>query len=342
MIDPMLVYLADAVIGARTLEDLARPLLELMQQVTGFDTTFLTTVDESRGVQQVIYTHGSQRLPIPEQLQAAWGDTLCKRAYTDGQRFSSDVASRWGDSPVGRQLGIAAYLTEPVLTSDGALFGTLCAANAERKELPDNAETIMRLGAVLIGERVDRDRLLQHLQAANLQLASQSLVDDATGLPNRRALREELSRMLVWAARCQVTLQIALVDLENCKDVRVAHGQRVGERLLRTIGSQLQRAVQPGDLVARHDGDALVVVSAAPPGCDAEADAALAQRLAERTSARLDADGLPVEFPGTPVGVVHVAPLSLEGRDWLAEADAALHAVDRAQRVVAAETDTIP
>jgi diguanylate cyclase len=67
-LDPLLLDLADSVAGTRSLEGLARPLLELLGTVLGMESTYLTTVDEAAGLQHIVYARNSQQLQIPEGL----------------------------------------------------------------------------------------------------------------------------------------------------------------------------------------------------------------------------------------------------------------------------------
>ncbi|MOA24362.1 putative diguanylate cyclase YeaP [compost metagenome] len=78
-------------------------------------------------------------MQIPEGLSVPWEDTLCRRALEESQTFSNDVDLRWGDSDAARALQIQTYLSTPVRLTDGALYGTLCAASSERHGLPSQA-----------------------------------------------------------------------------------------------------------------------------------------------------------------------------------------------------------
>ena len=64
--DSFFAQLSDSVTTARTLEDLARPLLEMLEAVTGLESTYLTTVDVAEGLQHVVYARNSRELQIPE------------------------------------------------------------------------------------------------------------------------------------------------------------------------------------------------------------------------------------------------------------------------------------
>jgi diguanylate cyclase len=188
--DTLLTQLSSSVSSARTLEDLTRPMLEMLEAVTGLESTYLTRIDLEQGLQHILYARNARQLQIPEGLAVPWGDTLCKRALDEGRVYTDNVAECWGDSDAARQLGIQTYVSTPVRTDSGGLYGTLCAASGERQPLPANATNVLGLFARLIGHQVEREQLFQRLSAANAELATHAATDALTGLPNRRAFLE--------------------------------------------------------------------------------------------------------------------------------------------------------
>src|ERR1051325_3356646 len=172
--------LADSVTGAQSLEELVRPLLELLQAVTGLESTYLTRIDTTAGGQHVVYARNTLRLQIPEGLEVPWEGTLCKRALEEGRLYTDDVANCWADSEAAMALGIATYTSTPVRIEDGTLYGTLCAASGERKPLADGAEKILYMFSRLIGQQIERERLVHALRQANDSLAVSALTDTTT------------------------------------------------------------------------------------------------------------------------------------------------------------------
>ena len=117
--DQLLARIAQSLSSSKSLEQLTRTLLELLEEVSGFVSTYLTQIDFGKNVQHVLFSRNSARLTIPEGLSVAWGDTLCKRALDDGLRYAADVSERWGDSAAARDLGIKTYTSVPVRTGEG-------------------------------------------------------------------------------------------------------------------------------------------------------------------------------------------------------------------------------
>ena len=308
--DPLLTRLSHSLHQAQSQEELVRPLLEMLEQVTQLESTYLTRIDLEQDLQHVLYARNTQQMQIPEGLSVPWQDTLCRRALSEGRMCTTDVAECWGDSQAARALGIQTYVSAPVRMSDGHLYGTLCAASAQTALLPPDTESVLQLFAKLIAQHVEREQLLQRLQAHNAQLAHQAFTDPLTQLPNRAALREELQRLLARAQRTHSSVLVAFIDLDGFKAVNDRHGHAAGDLLLRTLAQQLQHSLRAGDMVARMGGDEFVVVT--PVDGTAREVAVAQQGLEQRLRAASVCDlvlpqGSTLHYPGASVGVVPVS-----------------------------------
>jgi len=328
--------LADSVSHARTLEELVRPLLELLQAVTGLESTYLTTIDEDAGVQHILFARNTHRLQVPEGLSVPWEGTLCKRALEEGRPYTDDVANCWSDSAPARALGIATYASTAVRTDDGSLFGTLCAASDERKPLADGAEQVLHMFSRLIAQQVDRERLVHALRQANDALAVSALTDATTHLPNRRALMNEMARRLDSPQAENQVLIVAFIDLDKFKAINDQFGHDAGDRLLMAIGGRLQRALRAGDFAARLGGDEFVVLASSSRADAADTAVALEARLQTATTGRFNLDGHVIDYAGPSIGVIVAAAHSRSPEVLLAQADAEMYVAKRARKEAAA------
>lgn len=306
----LLDHLSESVTAARSVEELTRPLLEMLEAVTGLESTYLTSIDEAQGVQHVLYARNSSAMQIPEGLTVPWNDTLCKRALEEGRTFTDDVPACWGDSQAARDLGIRTYVSKPVRMGNGALYGTLCAASTQRRPRTPEAERILTLFAYLIGQQVEREQLIQKLLVANEKLAAVAATDQLTGLPNRRALVQALDRMLAQGRRRQMGVQIAFLDLDGFKAINDTHGHEVGDQFLVAIAERLRSVLRTEDLAARLGGDEFVVVSLSDHAGDSahSAQDALSHRITQATQGRFDLPGASLDYGGASVGVVTITP----------------------------------
>ncbi len=130
------------------------------------------------------------------------------------------------------------------------------------------------IGSVLVEHReelepVERDRIVESVtQAApvlanlrNLAVAEIRAATDAlTGLPNARALRDSLKRMIAQAARAQSTLSAILCDLDHFKQVNDVYGHDKGDVALAAAAAALRTGLRESDIAGRYGGEEFLLL----------------------------------------------------------------------------------
>ncbi len=84
--------------------------------------------------------------------------------------------------------------------------------------------------------------------------------DQLTGLFNRYYLLETLERELARASRLQVSVTVAILDIDHFKDYNDNFGHEAGDEVLRTTASMLKDAVRSTDIVCRYGGEEFLIV----------------------------------------------------------------------------------
>jgi len=187
-----------------------------------------------------------------------------------------------------------------VLRSDD---GAVVAAGAgraagERLELPLTAGA-ERFGTLeLVGHGFDADQrmtaasLASHaaiaLENARLHrvVERQALVDELTGLANRRRCEGALASEIARAERFDTRLTLVLADLDDFKAVNDEHGHPAGDDVLRRFTRVIRETVREADFSGRWGGEEFLLLL---PGTDAAGGA----NLAERMRGALAGTGLP-------------------------------------------------
>jgi diguanylate cyclase (GGDEF)-like protein len=149
--------------------------------------------------------------------------------------------------------------------------------------------------------------LLRHHRLA-LERATR---DGLTDLPNRRAFEDELGQGVAAAARTQVPLALALLDLDNFKLTNDRHGHPQGDELLRRVAAVL-RDGRAADRTYRIGGDEFALLM---PGTDEPG----AQIVVRRLVRRLGESGASVS-----IGIATMRA-GYSAEELRAEADAALY-----------------
>ncbi|WP_118183932.1 GGDEF domain-containing protein [Paraburkholderia phosphatilytica] len=332
--DWLLARLSESVSSAKSLEELTRPLLEMLETVTGLESTYLTSIDLDGGVQLVQFARNSGEMEIPEGLEVPWSDTLCKRSIDEGRSFTADVESCWGDSEAAAQLGIRTYASSPIYTSTGLLVGTLCAASQDNHSFSDRSRSALNLFSKLIAQHIEREMLVNQLRASNEHLAKHALTDALTGLPNRRSLLDELARLLARAAREGSHVMVGVIDLDGFKEINDTFGHAAGDRFLQACARRIGLAVRESDMLARLGGDEFAIVGPGPrdAGVACDATVTMARRVSDSLVGSIDIDGVELHYRGASVGYIAAAS------DWtpdhaISMADKAMYEDKRGRRL---------
>ena len=330
--DPFLDKLVAAVADSEDLESLVRPLLGLLESITGMESTYLTMIDTEQNVQRIVYARNTRALTIPEGTCVPWGDTLCKRAIDENKMYVNDVPGCWGDSEAARAMGITSYLSEPVRVAGGELFGTLCAASATKIDLGDDTRRLLKMFSQLIARQLERDRLLARLQNENREFSQYALSDPLTGIPNRRALMNELGRALANAERIDTALHVAFIDMDGFKSINDQYGHDAGDRFLIEVSKALVTGMRHGDFVARYGGDEFVVFCSATSAAHDASRVAIRKRLERLTTGKFVIGPSALNYGGASVGVVTCESNERDCDAVIARADAAMYDMKKARR----------
>lgn len=144
-----------------------------------------------------------------------------------------------------------------------------------------------------------RRRAEQDLRRANADLERVTLVDELTGIANRRALNEGLRRGWERAGRGARPIGVVLCDVDLFKQYNDRYGHPAGDECLRLIAIALAEAVgRPDDLVTRFGGEEFAILL---PFTDEAGVAYLAERLVESVRA------LEIPHDGSPRGRVTIS-----------------------------------
>lgn len=100
---------------------------------------------------------------------------------------------------------------------------------------------------------IERHKLLEKIRL-------QAVTDALTGLPNRKAIFERLDVLIANAERNPSPLALAMIDLDNFKQVNDQLGHHAGDDLLQEISNRLKQSLRKADMCGRLGGDEFVLI----------------------------------------------------------------------------------
>ncbi|MGH1374217.1 MAG: sensor domain-containing diguanylate cyclase [Cellvibrionaceae bacterium] len=101
---------------------------------------------------------------------------------------------------------------------------------------------------------------MTELERTQRRLSELANIDPLTGLPNRRCIREILSKALARAMRDSTECHIFFCDLNKFKAVNDDGGHEHGDAVLREVGARLRSTLRAHEDVGRWGGDEFLVV----------------------------------------------------------------------------------
>lgn len=163
----------------------------------------------------------------------------------------------------------------------------------------------------ILRERVDR----------GLEL---SVIDQLTGLYNRRYMTNQLQQYMHRAVMGTKPLSIVMLDIDHFKPINDTHGHQAGDEVLQELADRLRHNIRPMDVACRPGGEEFLIILPETPG-------ELACAAAERIRRSIAADVFNVLSDTRQISVtVSAGVASLQGpndtmAELLARADSALY-----------------
>jgi diguanylate cyclase (GGDEF)-like protein/PAS domain S-box-containing protein len=208
----------------------------------------------------------------------------------------------------------------PALHRDGAWTGELTLVNADGAIVTVLQSSQLHrddAGIPLFISGIGRD--VTELKAVEQRLIDLARVDPLTGLANRAAVLERLTRH----GSDELGGALLFIDIDGFKAVNDRHGHVKGDALLAAAATRLRSAVRPEDFVGRIGGDEFVVI------CDhlATDDAChVADRIVGAFGMVFGIDDVLVNISAS----VGIAALHGQAAEALAKADGAMYDAKRA------------
>ena len=110
------------------------------------------------------------------------------------------------------------------------------------------------------------------------EVADLALLDDLTGVGNRRHLVQRLTEECARSERSGQPFALLVIDLDGFKAINDTHGHAAGDACLQHFTLMAQTRLRPGDMLARTGGDEFCIVL---PSSTLREGAMIARRVLE-------------------------------------------------------------
>ncbi|MCK1391630.1 GGDEF domain-containing protein [Bradyrhizobium sp. 1] len=203
-------------------------------------------------------------------------------SYTLGQALPLVLSLRLLLAPPEGRVSPGARLSGIVILTIIAIFMVRSVGNLLGGDFSSvaggQAHAVMVLGLLFLSMTLNFGFLLMAMDRLRNEVADLALLDDLTGVANRRHLLQRLYEECARSERSGEPFSLLVIDLDGFKTINDTHGHAAGDECLRHFTLMAQTRLRPGDMLARTGGDEFCVVL---PSSSLREAAAIARRVLE-------------------------------------------------------------
>jgi len=261
------------------IDELAGRLLRIVCDAMGYEEGFLTTLDRDAGELVVRAAFGPSTAYLGSHIPRGVGIS----AWVLEHGKLQNVGDAQADPRFFGPPGVRSSLVVP-LRNDDDVVGVMGIESPRSNAFTVEDEQLLTAVSHQIAAAI---------RVANLHRAAKhaASTDPLTGLANRRAFFERLDAVLAAKTRGDRALTVALVDVDELKQLNDRYGHQAGDEGLTRVGEMLVEGVRSDDLVARIGGDEFAVLFVGEPIFVADR---VMRRVSERISGQQLSIGVPV------------------------------------------------
>lgn len=214
----------------------------------------------------------------------------CHDLYEKYLNFGNDreTYQRAGDQ-INATLQDVSGLLENVKVTTSGYTGTLKQATEQfsSTDVPEEVQKLLETitsetqKMVLYNEELEKRLDQSHSVMSELKrdmerIRREAITDGLTGLANRKAFDEQISRLCREADKQNDIFSLIMIDIDHFKSFNDTYGHQVGDQVLRLVAMTLVNEVKGQDMAARYGGEEFAIIL---PGTNVNAAQAVAENL---------------------------------------------------------------
>jgi len=279
----------DAAFGEfSTFGDAADAIISMLNELHAIDAWFITRARLDDWIVTHLYGNASfapgETLPVGAAarkriLNGAFAKTHAEReleaCVERAERSSADPAH--------------AFIGAPLIVRD-ELYGVLCGLDTRlmAEDAHFDSPSVMaaaRILSTILRRQLDAEESLRRAERAE----AEALVDELTGLFNRRGWARLVDREEHRSERYAHGATVVMMDVDGLKNVNDERGHAAGDAFLVTVADAIRTVIRDHDVAARLGGDEFALLAV-------EYDDAASSSLRDRLEAEFARRGLGVSL----------------------------------------------
>ena len=198
----------------------------------------------------------------------------CHELY---QRFISqdrgeDTIRRAGDQVTATIKNVSGAVRD-VKSATSAYTGKLGSINNMMNDVKDPGQLKKILGEVITdtqdmltqNQRLEDElskssHVMEKMQRDLESIRREALTDGLTGLGNRRAFDNEISRIRDEAITNAATFTLIMIDIDHFKSFNDNYGHQVGDQVLRLVAKTMKDGIKGRDIACRYGGEEFCII----------------------------------------------------------------------------------
>lgn len=135
-------------------------------------------------------------------------------------------------------------------------------AGHEKKEMVILISTVIFgiLGINLLIAQLMKQKMEKLINHSFEKVESQLYFDELTKVYNRTTGINRLIEEMARAKRTGKPLSVAILDIDNFKQINDKYGHLVGDRVLNFVATQIKNSLRSFDIVARYGGEEFLII----------------------------------------------------------------------------------
>lgn len=330
-------------------KELFRQVMEILVENYGFDKCSVFAVEKSAlcKVGALTWQEWESGQVFPQESQASPEDklflqTMMGMAVQTGESqvcsdcqqdniFSSMVQGK-------KPTSLGSVVSSPIIFGQKAI-GAVNVSYPLPDQLNEWQKRLIPVFCRFLGQIITSNRLLNDLEKEVNSRTSQldslldetrrmeqhyqelAMIDDLTGIYNRRFFFLEAKRTLGRAVRHFHPFSLLIVDLDRFKHVNDTYGHAIGDAVLQDVASAMRKILRETDILARTGGEEFAI---ALPETDAPGTRELAERVLKAVNSLSWSAGGDMFQVTASIGCAHISVKNIS--NWQGTVDSSLKA----------------